>query len=104
MLELILFIIYLNDVKNSVISEKLTCYSDDVALFFKENYWSNVFNGCEIGINKLKVWLHENRLSVNVTKTKFVHFGLYHSHSLLKITLCYMITFEDDVTAVVATI
>ena len=87
MLGPILYVLYFNDIKNAIISGKTICHADAAALTFKWNNWNNIFNECEIGMMKLKVRLHENKLFMNVEKTKFVCFRLYKSKLALKMLL-----------------
>ena len=83
----LLFSIYINDLPKSC--PKLNCimYADDTTLYsFVENFESNDDEreiNCEL--NKVNLWLKANKLSLNVTKTKYIFF--HKRKTLSSITL-----------------
>ena len=66
------FIIYVNDLLEEFIGcdVHITLYADDTVLYVKDNdskCASKLFND---GLNKLSTWCHQNKLTINVKKTK----------------------------------
>ena len=72
----LLFSIYINDL--ITVSEKFNflMYADDTTLYFNvENFTENEFeNECKSELTKLTNWLQHNKLSLNIEKTKGLHF------------------------------
>ena len=72
----LLFSIYINDL--ITVSEKFNflMYADDITLYFiVENFTENEFeNECKSELTKLTNWLQHNKLSLNLEKTKCLHF------------------------------
>ena len=76
MLSPLLFSIYINDLIS--VSEKFNflMYADDTTLYFNvENFTENEFeNECKFELTKSTNWLQHNKLSLNIEKTKCLHF------------------------------
>ena len=71
----LLFSIYINDL--ITVSEKFNFLMyDDTTLYFNvENFTGNEFeNYCKFELTKLTNWLQHNKLSLNIEKTKCLHF------------------------------
>ena len=72
----LLFSIYINDL--ITVSEKFNflMYADDTTLYFNvENFTQNKFEKeCKLELTKLTNWLQYNKLSLNIEKTKCLHF------------------------------
>ena len=72
----LLLSIYINDL--ITVSEKFNffMYADDTTLYFNvENFTQTEFeNKCKLELAKLMNWLQHNKLSLNVEKTKCLHF------------------------------
>ena len=88
----LLFLIYINDLNNASSFFKLICYADDstlsLSLCLQRNQCKNqglCFRGInENTINKemenIVIWLNANKLSLNVSKTKFM---IYHKRQFI---------------------
>ena len=79
----LLFIIYINDFARASAIFDFICYSDDTTLFSTLNKFINAQNiNPDIIINtelaKNNEWLEINKLSLNVTKSKFMVFHIQH--------------------------
>ena len=85
----LLFIIYINDFTRASSIFDCICYADDTTLFSTLN---NLVNAQKINpdiiINKefakINEWLEINKLSLNVTKNKFMVFHTQHKHRAIK--------------------
>ena len=85
----LLFIIYINDFTRASSIFDFICYADDTTLFSTLNNLVNAQNiNPDIIINKelakINEWLEINKLSLNVTKTKFMVFHTQHKHRAIK--------------------
>ena len=85
----LLFIIYISDFTRASSIVDFICYADDTTLFSTLNNLVNAQNiNPDIIINKelakINEWLEINKLSLNVTKTKFMVFHRQHKHRAIK--------------------
>ena len=75
----LLFIIYLNDIAKSSDIFDFICYADDTTLSSVLNYFGNsqsFSDNINIELKKVYDWLKVNKLSLNISKTKFI---IFHS-------------------------
>ena len=73
----LMFIIYLNDIAKSSDICDFICYADDTTLSSVLNYFGNnqSFRGnINTELEKVHDWLKVNKLSLNISKTKFINF------------------------------
>ena len=85
----LLFIIYINNFARASAIFDFICYADDTTLFSTLNKFINAQNiNPDIIINtelaKINEWLEINKLSLNVTKSKFMVFHTQHKHRAIK--------------------
>ena len=85
----LLFIIYINDFARASAIFDFFCYADDTTLFSTLNKFINAQNinpGIIINteLAKINEWLEINKLSLNVTKSKFMVFHTQHKHRAIK--------------------
>ena len=74
-----LFLLYINDLCSLTIEHcKIVSFADDTALIFHGKSWDEVKIRTEKGLYKAFQWLKLNILTLNVTKTKFITFGITH--------------------------
>ena len=69
-----LFLIFINDLLQQRFSGTVWAFADDIALLYsnknKQELWLQITNDLKF----LKKWCFENKMSVNVSKTKFINF------------------------------
>ena len=71
----LLFIMYVNDLKNvSVCIEKLL-FADDTNLLYSNKCYIKTFEVMNEELKKLTLWFKINKLSLNIEKTSYIHFG-----------------------------
>ncbi len=70
----LLFLMYINDLPKST-SLKLLSFADDTTVFISGPNLNELNNTMNSELNKLFVWLNENKLSLNVDKTKYMVFS-----------------------------
>ena len=71
----LLFIIYLNDLVNCVKSCQVQLYADDTVLYFSHPSIHNVETALQADLEKVNVWMSQNKLTVNHQKTVCMLFG-----------------------------
>ena len=85
----LLFIIYINDFARASDIFDFICYADDTTLFSTLNKFVNAQNTnpdiiINIELAKNDEWLEINKLSLNVTKTKFMVFHTQQKYRTIK--------------------
>ena len=85
----LLFIIYINDFVRASDFFDFICYADDTTLFSTLNKFVNAQNInpdtiINMELAKINEWLEINKLSLNVTKTKFMVFHTQQKHRAIK--------------------
>ena len=71
----LLFIIYMNDLPNSVKGTKIKMYADDTNLTKQITSLGDVKEELIPEFEKVILWLKANKLSLNTLKTEFMFFG-----------------------------
>lgn len=72
-----LFLIYINELLQlNSFDGKITAYADDTALTFVGRTWQDAYNKAQMGFNIVKKWLHDNVLTLNIDKSKFIAFSI----------------------------
>ena len=85
----LVFIIYINDFARASAIFDFICYADDTTLISTLDKFINAQNtNPDIIINtelaKINEWLQINKLSLNVTQSKFMVFHTQHNHIATK--------------------
>lgn len=73
----LLFLIFINDIVQSSEKLKWTLFADDTTIYFSDKNVKNAIETMNIELYKLKEWLLSNKLTLNITKTKYVIFKSY---------------------------
>jgi len=73
----LLFSLYVNDLPSHINKDqaKVCLYADDTAIFAKNQSVSQVASTLTQEMDKVSNWLHKNKLTLNVKKTKVMLFG-----------------------------
>lgn len=71
----LLFNIYINSITNLDLNGELVLFADDTALVLESNDISDLYNKANIDVLKIKNWLMENKLSLNISKTEYIDFS-----------------------------
>ncbi len=77
-----LFILNIND-----LTQKPVLFADDTNLFCSGNDLQKPTLDVLTELSKLKSWFNINKLSLNLSKTKIMHFGNWKSNILIKVLL-----------------
>ena len=70
----LLFLIYMNDLVNVSDLLQYILFADDTNIFYSHNDYSSLITNLNIELPKLSLWFRSNMLSLNVSKTNFIHF------------------------------
>ena len=74
----LLFILYVNDIANCSKLLHFILFADDTNLFYSNENLVDLVNTLNLELIKLSEWFQCNKLSINVSKTKFMLFGTKH--------------------------
>ena len=69
----LLSLIYINDLKNCLNDSDSLIFADDTSIFLQNNDIKNLFDAGNTELQLVDQWLIINRLSVNVSKTRFAN-------------------------------
>lgn len=76
-----LFLIYINDLCSLNLEHgELISYADDTVLMFTADTWQDAYDIAQTGFNKVTTWLHDNILSLNTEKTKYITFSITNTY------------------------
>ena len=70
----LLFIIYTNDLPNALRDAKCILFADDTTIYMSSQNQKQLYDSMTSELNNLTDWFSANRLSLNTTKTNFIHF------------------------------
>ena len=93
-LDLLLFMIYINDLPLSLKFQKMNLYADDTIISFSSNYIYIIKNAVNEDLMLLKTWLNENKLSLNVTKIQSLLIGSRYRIKALEafvLSFCFLL-------------
>ena len=71
----LLFNLFINDIPDVVTTCKICLYADDTAIFYPSNNVKHIESILNYELSGLATWFQTNRLTLNVTKTKWMLFG-----------------------------
>lgn len=70
-----LFILYINDICKVSSTLNLVVFADDTNIFCTGENLNQLLHDVSVDLGKLKLWFDCNKLSLNISKTKFIVFG-----------------------------
>ena len=70
----LLFLIYVNDFKNCLNDSDSLMFADDTSIFLQNKDIKELFDAGNKELQLVDQWLIANRLSINVSKTKYILF------------------------------
>ena len=73
----LLFIIYINDLLSLLPDGCIVSYADDTVILSSGKTWEIALNNMRMYLKKVCDWLKLNKLSINLTKTVYITFGIY---------------------------
>jgi hypothetical protein len=79
----LLYLIYVNNLGKINLGNgdgQIYLYADDTALLFEGDSWEDAYRNAERGLLTVKQWFHQNKLTVNLSKTKCMPISLRADH------------------------
>ena len=83
-----IFLIYINDMRQSCYLLECVHYADDTTLYLSGNILDSVFQTKNLQLQRIDHWLQLNKLSLNITETHYMLFT--RSNLTTQIFLCVM--------------
>ncbi len=80
----LLFIIYTNDLPNSLTHTHAILFADDTTIYTKSNNLKTLFDNVNSDLQNLYDWFNANKLSLNISKT---HYMLFTNYDIPDLTL-----------------
>ena len=71
----LLFIIYTNDLPESIVHSKTVLFADDTTIYCMDKNIQQLYEKINSDLITLDDWFRENKLSLNTSKTNYIHFG-----------------------------
>jgi len=71
----LLFLVYINSIQSELQHSKMTMFAGDMAFYCHENSPTNLQPKLNADLAAITSWLHDNKLTLNVTKSKFMVIG-----------------------------
>ena len=75
MLGPLLFLVYINGIQSELQHSKMTMFADDMVFYCHENSPTNLQSKLNADLAAITSWLHDNKLTLNVTKSKLLVIG-----------------------------
>lgn len=73
----ILFLTYINELLNLKLNAKVISYADDTVILVRGNSWEEVTDASVQVFATVAQWFHQNLLTINLEKTKFMYYAIY---------------------------
>ena len=71
----LLFLVYIDGIQSELQHSKMTIFADDMVFYCHENSPTNLQSKLNADLAGITSWLHDNKLTLNVTKSKFMVIG-----------------------------
>jgi len=71
----LLFIIYTNDLPNTLTHSKCILFADDTTIFYSSKNLNELFNNIKSDLNVVTDWFKANKLTLNISKTNYILFS-----------------------------
>ena len=71
----LLFLVYIDGIQSELQHSKMTMFADDIAFYCHENSPTNLQSKLNADLAAFTSWLHDNKLTLNITKSKFMVIG-----------------------------
>lgn len=74
------FLIFINDLCKLKLFGKMLTYADDTVLLYANSNLNDLTNQIESDLIEIETWFNANDLTLNLNKTKYIHFSLRKSN------------------------
>lgn len=73
----LLFTIYINDLLTINTNGSILSFADDTAVWYESESWTDLKIKAENDFKNMKIWFQQNKLTLNIEKTKYLPFSSY---------------------------
>ena len=80
----LLFLLYINDLPNCLMHSQPRMYADDTSITYASNDVEEIERCVNIDLDRIRIWLAANKLTLNTTKTEFLLIGSRQRLSMLE--------------------
>ena len=80
----LLFLLYINDLPNCLVHSQPRMYADDTSITYASNVVEEIERCVNIDLDRIRIWLAANKLTLNTTKTNFLLIGSRQRPSMLE--------------------
>ena len=70
----ILFLLYINDLRNAILHSRVYSFADDTALFYTNKKIKHIRKKLNKDLKSLLTWLRANKIALNASKTEIILF------------------------------
>ncbi|XP_065643052.1 uncharacterized protein LOC136074641 [Hydra vulgaris] len=96
-LGLLLFLIFINDLSKACTELDTILFADDTNRFYVHNDINILFKSVNNELLNLTEWFNANKLSLNVTKTKYTFFHRFHDRDKIPLKLPKLCIANQDI-------
>ncbi|XP_065671679.1 uncharacterized protein LOC136089556 [Hydra vulgaris] len=93
----LLFLIFINDLSKACTELDTILFADDKNLFYAHNDINILFKSVNKELLNLTEWFNANKLSLNVTKTKYTFFHRFHDRDKIPLKLPKLCIANQDI-------
>ena len=76
----LLFLLYINDLPNCLVHSQPRMYADDTSITYASNVVEEIERCVNIDLDRIRIWLAANKLTLNTTETEFLLIGSRQRH------------------------
>ena len=91
----LLFIIYTNDIASVCKQCNFKCYADDTVVYFSSTDKNEALSTLQNDLDRLYQWCHQNKLTINIKKTKSMIFGTNNMTKKAKTLPMVMLNYQN---------
>jgi Reverse transcriptase (RNA-dependent DNA polymerase) len=78
----LLFLIFIDDIKDVLLAGDLQLFADDIAIIYSNENWDQIENNMNSDLKQLEIWMARNKLVVNTKKSIYITFGNHEEPDL----------------------
>ena len=93
----LLFIIYINDMDNSLSHSNCLLYADDTVITYSHPNADTLIRNCQSDVKNIEDWFKCNQLQLNAMKTQFIIFGTKQQTKRLSNNVIKILVKDTDV-------
>ncbi|CAB3981851.1 Hypothetical predicted protein [Paramuricea clavata] len=92
----LLFLVYLNGVQSVLKHSKMTIFADDMAFYCPESSATDLQSKLNLDLKAISVWLRDNKLTLNIEKSKFMIIDLSSRRKLQRCVFMFDLIHDSE--------